>query len=296
MTIGLVPNTTKKDIEKIVSDLCLRLIENSIHFLISDSMIEMRESLKIPVGKEQFQSSEKLGKNCDVILSIGGDGTMLNTAYEMRKYQVPILGLNIGKLGFLAEYDLNDVNDLVKNLKQKNYTVEERISLEGKCDELGEEKLFALNDIVIEKGQWPKMINLTLMVDDKYVSTFSADGLIVSTPTGSTGYSLSAGGSVISPKAEVIGINPISAHTLTMRPLVLSSKQEITVIADSGHKSIQVNCDGQRVYNFTPPLKINIRRSNNKTRLLRADKNEYFNILRKKLFWGIDVRQNTNPD
>ena len=293
MIIGIVPNTTKENIVNIVGDLCLKLNDNNIEYLLSNAMYYQVNNLKTEIAKEKFVANEELAANCDMIISIGGDGTMLNTAYEMRTFNVPVIGLNIGKLGFLAEHDLNDVDSLVVDLLEGNYTVEERMSLEAICEQAGDEKLYAVNDIVIEKGRWPKMIDLTIKADNEYVSTFSADGLIVSTPTGSTGYSLSTGGPIINPKADVIGINPISPHSLTMRPLILSSKQKITILAESEHTAIQVNCDGQRVYSFKPPVKLEITKSEFPTRLLHTGKNEYFSILRKKLFWGLDVRQNS---
>lgn len=159
MVIGLVPNTTKENIVEIVGNLCIKLNENKIEYLLSNAMFYQSENLKIDVASDRFVANEELAERSDIIISIGGDGTMLNTAYEMRTYNVPVIGLNIGKLGFLAEYDLNDVDALVANLIGENYTVEERMSLEATCDQAGDEKLYAVNDIVIEKGRWPKMID-----------------------------------------------------------------------------------------------------------------------------------------
>ena len=136
------------------------------------------------------------------------------------------------------------------------------------------------------------MIQLTLQVDDDYVTTFSADGIIIATPTGTTGYSLSAGGPIVSPTADAIVVNPISPHTLTMRPLVLSSKQKIIVTVDSPYKSVQINTDGQRVHYFSPPLTIEIRKSEIPLKLVHTDKMNYFETLRTKLFWGLDIRNN----
>jgi len=166
--------------------------------------------------------------------------------------------------------------------------------LVGKCSTNDCDDFFAVNDLVIDKGAWPKMIELTISVEDEYVTTFSADGLIVATPTGSTGYSLSVGGPIVSPKAEVIALSPISPHSLTMRPLVLPSNEKIFITANSMHTKVQVNCDGQRVMEFPPPLEIVISKSEKPLKLVHMDSANYFKILRSKLLWGLDVRKNSH--
>jgi NAD+ kinase len=135
------------------------------------------------------------------------------------------------------------------------------------------------------------MIELTIKVDNDYVSTFSADGIIVATPTGSTGYSLSTGGPIVNPKADAITISPISPHTLTMRPLVLSSNQKIEIQVRSP-ELVQVSCDGQRVHYFDSPVTLEIFKSNKPVRLIHSTKTNYFEILRNKLYWGLDIRKN----
>jgi NAD+ kinase len=136
------------------------------------------------------------------------------------------------------------------------------------------------------------MVEITIRVDDSYVTTFSADGLILATPTGSTGYSLSTGGPVIDPKSDVIALSPISPHTLNMRPIVLASSQKIYINVKSQHSAVYINCDGQRVHSTPPPLDIVIYKSDKKVRLLRTKSISYFKILREKLSWGLDIRRN----
>jgi NAD+ kinase len=164
--------------------------------------------------------------------------------------------------------------------------------LTATCDVQGSEKLIAVNDLVIEKGGYPKMIELTAWVDDEYVTTFSADGLIIATPTGSTGYSLSTGGPIVTPTTKAITLSPISPHSLTVKPIVLSSEQVIKLRADSPHKEIQVSCDGQRVSYLPPPLEILIKKSDRPLKLIKTSLTSYFETLRNKLLWGIDVRRN----
>ncbi|NNG25904.1 MAG: NAD(+)/NADH kinase, partial [Ignavibacteriaceae bacterium] len=218
------------------------------------------------------------------------DGTMLSTAFHAHFYDKPVLGINLGKLGFLVETDIKNIDKVIEEVKNKEYRVEERMVIEGLCDIPSSEKLYAVNDIVIEKGGWPKMIELTAWVDGEYVTTFSADGLIVATPIGSTGYSLSTGGPIVTPTAKAITLAPISPHSLTVRPLVLSSNQEIVLKADSLYKEIQISCDGQRVFSFPPPVEVKIKKSKRPLKLIHTSLTTYFDTLRNKLLWGVDAR------
>jgi len=290
MTIGIIPNISKSEILIIVKKIIEQIRQNGFNYILSESLLNFKRELN---GESKFLSHDELSKSCDMVVSIGGDGTMLNTAYEVRHSSTPIIGVNFGKLGFLAEFDLTGFTDFLQDIKTKNYVVEERMTLLGEC---GGKELYAINDLVIDKGSWSKMIELTIKVDDDYVATFSADGLIVATPTGSTGYSLSTGGPIVNPKADVITLSPIAPHTLTMRPLVISSQQKVTVIVNSPSEKIQVSCDGQRVEYFDSPSVIIIEKSKQPVRLVHSNRTNYFEILRNKLFWGLDVRNSNNSN
>lgn len=294
MKIGILPNIDKPDILNIVKKIVGEIRRHEIGLAVGRDFMKFKDEFGDTLASAEFLSNEEISRNCDMVLSIGGDGTMLHTAYEVRGSSTPILGLNIGKLGFLAEFDMKSFSEFLKDVKSKNYIVEERMALVASCCESKEENLFAINDMVIDKGPWSKMIELTIKVDDDYVSTFSADGIIVATPTGSTGYSLSAGGPIVSPKSDVITLSPIAPHTLTMRPLVLSSKQKISIIVNSPIDKIQISCDGQRVNYYTPPVTVNIRKSETSVKLVHSNNSSYFEILRDKLYWGLDVRKNSN--
>lgn len=292
MLIGIIPNTTKENIISVVSNIAEKFSENEIEIVLSDSLLQFKEKFTSILNNKKFLPEESIFNTCQIVVSIGGDGTMLNTTYHTLDKDVPVIGVNFGKLGFLAEYDINDIEKFIKDIKNENYFIEERIVLEGYCAKEPNEKFFAINDIVIEKGEWPKMIELSIYVDNKYVTSFLADGLIIATPTGSTGYSLSVGGPIVCPNADVITISPISAHSLTMRPLVLSSVNEIKVIAKSQHKNVQLNFDGQRVKAVNSPIELIIKRSTKNIKLLHTQSINYFEVLRKKLLWGLDVRNN----
>lgn len=292
MLIGIIANITKENVFGVVSSFIKELKRNKLEYLLTKTLLEDKDKLKIEIDKDFLSDDKEIYEKSDLIISIGGDGTMLTTAYHALTYDKPVLGLNLGKLGFLAEVDISQMDIIIKDIKEGNYQVQERMVLTADCDTIHGEKLIAINDIVIDKSGWPKMIEITAEVDGEYVSTFSADGVIIATPIGSTGYSLSTGGPVVSPSARAITLSPISPHSLTMRPLVLSSEQEIIIKADSPHNEIQISCDGQRVYHIPPPLEIKIVKSEKPFKLIHTSVTTYFETLRNKLLWGIDIRRN----
>jgi len=292
MLIGIIANITKGNVFDVVSSFTEKLKKEKIDYILTKSIVENKGHFKLQIDENFIAEDNELYKKSDIIISIGGDGTMLATAFKAFEFDKPVLGLNLGKLGFLVETDVSQIESVINLIKEKKYTIEERMVLSATCDVAGSDKLIAVNDLVIEKGGYPKMIELTAWVDDEYVTTFSADGLIIATPTGSTGYSLSTGGPIVAPTTKAITLSPISPHSLTVKPIVLSSEQVIKLRADSPHKEIQVSCDGQRVSYLPPPLEILIKKSDRSLKLIKTSLTTYFETLRNKLLWGIDVRRN----
>ena len=292
MLIGIIANITKDNVLEVVSSFIKKLKNEKIDYILTNAIYEENGILNLRVDKSTDSDDDEIYKRSDLIISIGGDGTMLSTAYKAHIYDKPVLGLNLGKLGFLVETDVGQMASVIGLIKEKNYTIEERMVLSGICNDQQSSKLIAVNDLVIEKGGWAKMIELTIWVDDEYVTTFSADGLIIATPTGSTGYSLSTGGPIVAPTTKAITLSPISPHSLTVKPIVLSSEQVIKLRANSPYKDVQVSSDGQRVYKLPPPLEIVIRKSDRSLKLVKTSLTTYFETLRNKLLWGIDVRLN----
>lgn len=290
MKIGIVANITKESVMEVVAAFVKKLKQNNIEYFLTHSLHEIKDKIAIAIDDDFVVDDTELYQKSDIIISFGGDGTMLATAFNAHKYDKPVLGINLGKLGFLVEADVSQLDVVFDAIKNKNYTIEERMIIEGDCTDYKCEKMIAINDLVIDKGGWPKMIELTVVVDGEYVTTFTADGLIVATPTGSTGYSISVGGPIVNPQADVITLSPISPHSLTIRPIVLPSRSEIVIKADSLHKDIKVNCDGQRSYSFPPPVEIKVRKSEKSLKLVHTSLTTYFETLRKKLLWGIDTR------
>lgn len=294
MIVGITTNFQKKEIIPFLKELIRKLISAEISFVVSDSVLKSENNSEIDWKNIKLIKDEILSQNCDVIISIGGDGTLLNTAFHARLTQTPLIGVNFGKLGFLAEYDTDRIDEVITNLTKGNLIIEKRITLQGKCLSEESDTFYAVNDIVIDRGKYPKMIEITIEVDNEYVSTFSADGIIISTPTGSTGYSLSTGGPIVNPRTQAITLSPISPHTLTMRPLVISSDQKVVIKAFSPYQNVQVICDGQRVSYLKTVAAIEIIKSEYDLNLVHNIHKRYFEILRKKLYWGLDIRNNNN--
>jgi NAD+ kinase len=265
-----------------------------VDFVLSDLVLKLKGVHKEHWKNYKLFRNDLLADNCDVIISIGGDGTLLQMAYNSRFSETPLLGVNFGKLGFLAEFEASKIDELIDYLKTEELIIEKRLALDANSPTEEDNQFYAINDIVIDRGKYPKMIEITIEIDGEYVSTFSADGIIIATPTGSTGYSLSTGGPIVNPQANAITLSPISAHTLSMRPLVISSEQKIVIKAKSLFENVQVICDGQRVSSLKSPAEIRITKSKYDLRLVHNIDKHYFQILRKKLYWGMDLRSLNN--
>ncbi len=173
MLIGIIANITKENVFEVVSSFIRKLKANGLDYILTSALAEEKDKLKIELDEDLPADDSEIYEKSDIIISIGGDGTMLSTAFHAHFYDKPVLGINLGKLGFLVETDIKNIDQVIELIKNKDYTVEERMVIEGVCDFPSSEKLYAVNDIVIEKGGWSKMIELTAWVDGEYVTTFS---------------------------------------------------------------------------------------------------------------------------
>ena len=227
-------------------------------------------------------------KTIDFVLSLGGDGTILGLVHQYEHLDAPILGINLGHLGFMADVPLGDVYPSLQDLINGNYNIEERLILQGQS--AGEEKYFAVNDFVIHRSKNPNLIEIGIHVDGLYLNTFEADGMIIATPNGSTAYSLAAGGPILSPTLEAVVITPICPHTISNRPIVLTSKQKIQVQYLSNYKSVEVCADGLSHHTLQTGAVFNISCSPKKFRLVNLLRRDYFSTLRTKLSWSGKLR------
>ncbi len=255
MQIGIVINPKKPSAERLLNEVSKWLDKKDIAVLKEDNI-----------------------KKADIALAMGGDGTLLKTARLIGNLNIPILGVNLGSLGFLTEVPEEDVFPALERILSGKYRVEERMTLEV---EINKEKTIALNDIVVSTDEAGRMLNLDVSVDGDYLSRISCDGLIISTPTGSTAYSLSSGGPIIIPTLDVIIMTPVCAHTLSMRPLVLSPDSRVEITALKGNPVVCF--DGQ----VKVPMddKIMVEKGGHTVKLIRLGA-PFFEILRKKLGWG----------
>ncbi|OGH95621.1 MAG: hypothetical protein A2X42_00465 [Candidatus Margulisbacteria bacterium GWF2_38_17] len=234
-------------------------------------------------------TSDNRIKKADLIISLGGDGTTLRAARLSSQYNIPILGVSLGTLGFLAEVSVDKLTEAITNIANDNYTIDERSMLVLKILENGKEieNAFALNEVVVTSTR-TRMVMLDVFVSNNYVTSYSADGLIISTPTGSTAYNLSAGGPILSPKLDATIITPICAHSLNLRSLVVSGNDEVIIRPSNPYhfSSALVSLDGQKDINLTECNYLSIKKAKKTVKFIRFADFCFFEALRSKLKWS----------
>jgi len=240
------------------------------------------------IAEAQDQRLEP-GSTLDALMTLGGDGTMLRGARLLEGREVPILGVNMGHLGFLTCCPADQLENSLMRFARGDYTVESRIMLEVTiADRTRKERgrWHALNDVAVHKGGFARVVPLRVSVDDAHIATYSADGVVISTPTGSTAYSLSAGGPVVVPTLETILVTPISAHTLAIRPVVVAATSAVTVQADGAAEELMITVDGQTGATFGTGDVLTVRRARKTIQVVRFPGSSFFSTLREKLGWG----------
>jgi len=250
------------------------IVKNSAEVLLS--LVEIFEAKGLQYEKYTIDSMEG---GVDFVFVIGGDGTLLKTARFYAKEFVPVFGINLGRLGFLSQTSESELLKSVEKILANQYKIEDRLML------LSNDGALALNDFVIKGASASRTSRFNLSVDGKFVCDYLADGLIISTPTGSTAYGLSAGGPVLAPSLNAIAIVPICPHTLTARPLVITSDEKITISTCDACTGFVVIADGQDSYSVN--TKIEIEKSKFSAKLALLDDNEFYSVIRHKLHWGI---------
>jgi len=233
-------------------------------------------------------SRDEIVSLVDLVFVLGGDGTMLNVSRLVAEKGIPILGINLGSLGFITEVNRDEIFSTVDKMLNGGCEIEERLMLSAAIRRDGKKiaDYTVLNDVVINKGALARIIDLETNIDGNYVTTFKADGLIISTPTGSTAYSLSAGGPILYPTLESIVLTPICSHTLTNRPIVLPDHSKIEIIIKSFSEDVFLTLDGQVGFSLRMNDVITINKAHYKTKLLLPFERNYFKVLRTKLKWG----------
>ena len=292
MKFGVTGNLRKQGLWKAVYDLLLSFQSRNVGYVLEKDLAAelLGKYQESRLNITEVAPSDDLPGRCNMIFAFGGDGTILRTARLAGPAGIPVVGVNLGKLGFLAEFAVDDIPALIDRILRQDYTIEDRMVLCGKVQAPDQPHFFGFNDIVIDKWAYSRIIHIETYVDGEYVVTYNADGLILSTPTGSTGYSLSAQGPIVAPNAKMILINPLSPHSLTARPLIVADTSIIKVVIYSEAEKVHVVADGQVNAEFKPPLEMTVQRAAFDVRLIRKTEQAFFDVLRSKLMWGRDIR------
>lgn len=275
--IGIIYNVEHKEASKAVEDIERILKKYDLEYVTRQIC---------PEGK----CSEQFSKDIDLALIVGGDGTFLGAARYYAPLRIPLFGINMGRLGFLAQLKPNDIEYGLDKLFKGEFKIEERLMI--KAFDNQENPKFnhtALNDLVIKGGSVSRTAQLFLYIDGRHVCDYLADGLIISTPTGSTAYTLSAGGPVVVPELDAIVIVPICPHSLTTRPIVIPANEEILVKVKTDSEFIYLTSDGQENTKVSSNDEIHVLQSQHKAKLilLKKENNGFYSILREKLHWGV---------
>ncbi len=259
------------------------VIVHATLFLQIESLLKKTNHLTVYHGN-------LVDEKIDIIISIGGDGTLLDTLTLLKNRELPVLGINTGRLGFLANAAFNNFDTITNNIMQRRYVLEKRSLLEFKSSsDLFGEDIWALNDFVIHKKESSSMITINTFLNGEFLNTYWADGLIVSTPTGSTGYSLSCGGPIIFPDSSNFVITPIAPHNLNVRPIVVSDDDVISFEVQGRVNSFLASLDSRSVP-FEESIEMAVKRASHSFILLRFNEDNFLNTLRNKLSWGNDSR------
>jgi len=278
MIIALFPNEQLKQSFDIATHISEYLKDQGITVVAEDEKAEV-------IGADRLSSVNP--EEIQFLISMGGDGTILRISRNFSHLNAPILGINLGHLGFMADVPVSDIYPSLSDLLSGDYTIDHRLVLEGTN---GTTSLRAVNDFVLHRANNHSLIELAIQVDGTYVNTFLADGVIIATPNGSTAYSLAAGGPILSPILDAVVITPICPHTISNRPIVLTADKEIEVQYLSAYDPIEVRADGLEAFQLSKGESFKIKRSPLSFKLVNLHRHEYFSTLRTKLGWSGKLR------
>jgi NAD+ kinase len=280
-SIGIYAKRTNPDAVHVAKQLREWLAGRDIRVLVE-------RELAADMGIAEGFPGRELPAMVDCIVVLGGDGTLISVARKVGNLGVPILGVNLGSLGFLTEITLDDLYDELQRVLSGDFTISDRIMIQAGIERQGTRiaDYQVLNDVVINKGALARIVDMEVWVDDHYLTTFKADGLIVSSPTGSTAYNLAAGGPIIYPGLHCLVITPICPHMLTNRPIIVSDESLIRIIMRFNEERVFFTADGQVGMALQGQDVVEICKADMCTRLIRSGKKEFFEVLRTKLRWG----------
>jgi NAD+ kinase len=294
MLVGIIGNTGKQETPAAIRSLAPMLERHSVTLLLDERLraFPELEGLGDFVGDEEFRTRPEL------VVAFGGDGTMLSTSRLLAGSKIPLLGVNLGKRGFLAEFSIETLEETLEDFMAGRCKIVERTLLAATFPDNGDQTpMIGLNDIVIDKTGTTRILRLETYINGDYLGTYTADGLIVATPTGSTAYALAVGGPVVTPNAEVTVIAPIAPHMLTARPVIVPDTAVIDIfpkLHDEGEMA-RVFADGQIQRNIPVPTRVSITRHEHTASLVKRTSTTYYDVLRAKLLWGREPVLNLQP-
>lgn len=287
-TIGIISKPRKEELQQLIPKLLGWLQERSVAAIVDrETASSLEREARASLGGAVLSRSE-LAAKCDLVVVLGGDGTLLAAARNVRPHNVPILAVNLGSLGFLTAITTAELYDSLEEVFQGRHHIDERKMLQVLVQRGGGETAVyhALNDAVLNKGAISRMLEFDAYVDGQFLNLFRADGLIISTPTGSTAYCLAAGGPIVYPSVEAFIITPICSHTLSNRPLVVSDGSRIEIVVKTEAESVFLTVDGQVGLALHSDDRIVCNLSPSRIRLVRPPHKIFFEVLRNKLKWG----------
>jgi len=281
--IGLIGKTEDAHVSTTLRALIAYLEQRKTEILLDEDLANI-----LPDGPHAIVDRETLAKTCDLAIVVGGDGTLLNAARSLAESGVAVLGVNLGRLGFLVDVSPEDMPGQLDKILGGDFSEEQRTLLHMTVTRNGDilSESSALNDVVVHKKDIARMIELDTWIDGHFLNTNRSDGLIVSTPTGSTAYALSGGGPILHPSLDAITLVPICPHTLSNRPIVIHGESEIEIIIHRGTLEATVSCDGQVYQSLEADDHITICKHDHVLRLLHPPEHDYFAVLREKLRWS----------
>ena len=291
MTIAVYARSTKDNDPKFIEQIYSFLKNEKIDLIVYESYYNyLRSGNNFSLKLNTYSNSEELIAKADYVISLGGDGTMLETLALVRKSGIPVLGVNTGRLGFLASVNKTDLKKAIKKLVKEKFTIDKRelIEITG-CDNCFAGVNYGLNEFTIHKKDSSAMISIDTFIDGVFLNSYFADGLIVSTSTGSTAYSLSCGGPIMIPDAESFILTPIAPHNLNVRPIVISNNKQISFKIQGRSDSFNISLDSRNAQ-IAADTDITVKKADFKFNMVNLEGQHFFKTLRDKMMWGIDKR------
>ncbi len=293
MKIAIFGQYYQNDTRPIIKDIFLFFNDNNVELVIEEKFLKILYSQEIlKRDYKTFKSHKCLDSSFDILVSIGGDGTILRAATFVRDSGIPIIGINAGRLGFLAKVPKENIETFLQLVIEKNYSISQRTLLSLECSPENEqinEMNFAMNEVTVSRKDTTSMITIETSLNDEYLNSYWADGLIISTPTGSTGYSLSCGGPILTPEVKGLVITPIAPHNLNARPLVIPDDTEIKLKVSGREDQYLVSLDS-RIATLNNNSVLTIRKTPFQINMVEIPNETFLKTLRNKLLWGEDKR------